>query len=86
MFSVIVGKQATKKCSKLPLEIQQQVREVVIELQKYPSTHHLRIKKLVGKISIYRLRIENYRILFEIDSKAQEILVTDIDDRKDVYR
>jgi len=44
------------------------------------------IKKLQGKkkLSLYRLRVGKYRIIFELG--ADEIVITKIDSRGDIYK
>jgi mRNA-degrading endonuclease RelE of RelBE toxin-antitoxin system len=42
------------------------------------------LKKLKGSKNEYRLRVGNYRVIFEIE--AGTINVFEVDDRKDVYR
>jgi mRNA interferase RelE/StbE len=44
------------------------------------------IKKLVGSTNIYRLRVGDYRIVYEMDQKAGEIVIIRVAHRKDVYR
>jgi mRNA interferase RelE/StbE len=46
---------------------------------------HPSIRKLEGGLG-YRLRLGDFRVIFQIDSKNQTIVVTKIGDRKDVYR
>ena len=43
-------------------------------------------KKLVGGSSEYRVRVGDYRIIYEVDDSSGKILVTRIRDRKDVYK
>jgi mRNA interferase RelE/StbE len=43
------------------------------------------IRKLQGGKG-FRLRVGDYRVVFEIDWEKQTIIVTRIGDRKDVYR
>ena len=42
--------------------------------------------KLQGAERLYRLRIGDYRIVYEIDSEARHILVQYVRHRRDVYR
>jgi mRNA interferase RelE/StbE len=42
--------------------------------------------KLKGSTSAYRLRVGDYRIVYEIDDAARQIFVTIIAHRRDVYR
>ena len=44
------------------------------------------VKKLHGYDSTYRVRVGNYRIIYEIDDHTQQIAVLWIADRKDAYR
>ncbi|MFB6979674.1 type II toxin-antitoxin system RelE family toxin [Streptomyces scopuliridis] len=44
------------------------------------------IKRLTGPSGLYRLRVGNYRIAYQIDDGELLILVVKIGDRRDVYR
>ncbi len=44
------------------------------------------VKKLQGYDFTCRVRVGSYRILYEIDDRAQEVRILRIADRKDVYR
>jgi len=45
------------------------------------------IKKLKGKFEgIYRYRIGDYRLFYQIENDIVLIIILDIDDRKDAYR
>jgi mRNA interferase RelE/StbE len=43
-------------------------------------------KKLSGKHDIYRLRVGNYRILYQVREKILVVLVVSIGHRREVYR
>ncbi|HJD60253.1 MAG TPA: type II toxin-antitoxin system RelE/ParE family toxin [Rickettsia endosymbiont of Omalisus fontisbellaquei] len=43
------------------------------------------IKKLSGIDNLYRLRIENYRIIYQVEHKILLILVLKIGGRKEIY-
>ena len=42
--------------------------------------------KLKGSKNLWRLRVGDFRILYEIDNRAQTVDIVAIGDRKDVYR
>ncbi len=44
------------------------------------------VKKLCGYTSTYRVRVGDYRIVYEVDDSAQEVCLLHVADRKDVYR
>jgi mRNA interferase RelE/StbE len=43
-------------------------------------------KKMSGYDDIYRIRIGNYRVIYEIDGKQVIIVILKIGHRRDVYR
>ncbi|SCK38266.1 mRNA interferase RelE/StbE [Streptomyces sp. WMMB 714] len=44
------------------------------------------IKKLTGPSGLYRLRVGNYRVAYQINDGELLILVVKVGDRRDVYR
>ena len=44
------------------------------------------VDKLSGAENIYRIRSENYRVIYQIEEKILHILVLKIGHRKEVYR
>ena len=80
MFSVLIATSALREFHTLPENMQKRLTEVFQTLRAYPSTHHLRIAKLESPSSpTYRIRIGDYRILFEIDGVKREIFITKIE-------
>ncbi len=61
------------------------LRSVIDGLAHDPRPHGS--EDLKGKLALYRkLRVGNYRIVYEIDDGAVSVLVVRVGDRKDVYR
>lgn len=56
----------------------------IIALQNQPLPHQA--LKLAGAGHLYRLRVGDYRIIYEIDRAENIIIVHYIRHRKDVYR
>jgi mRNA interferase RelE/StbE len=44
------------------------------------------IRKLTGPSGLYRLRVGNYRIAYQVEDGELVILVVKVGDRRDVYR
>jgi len=53
-----------------------------LSLQRLAASH---VKKLKGVEGQYRKRVGNFRILFEVDEKREQVYIFDIADRKDAY-
>ncbi len=80
---------ALKFLESLPPKLRRQVTRRARALQDDP--HPLGSKKLHGVTTatgepIYRERSGDYRILYVLRQRPTEVIVLDIDDRKDVYR
>jgi mRNA interferase RelE/StbE len=59
------------------------VINILLSLKGNPFPHNL--KKLRGREG-YRIRVEDYRILYLIDESAKNIEVVSVAHRKEVYR
>ncbi|MFJ9032686.1 type II toxin-antitoxin system RelE/ParE family toxin [Streptomyces sp. NPDC102274] len=44
------------------------------------------VKKLAGPSGLYRLRVGNYRVAYQVEDGELTILVVKVGDRRDVYR
>ena len=80
---------ALKYLARLPPKLRRQVTRKARALQHDP--HPQGSKKLHGVTTatgepIYRERSGDYRILYVVRNSPTEVIVLDIDDRKDVYR
>lgn len=85
-YQVKFKKSAEKELKALPKSMQDKVLEAMAVLQVNPRTELLDIRILQGHDQLYRLRIGNYRIVFEIKDEILIIFVIKIGHRKDVYR
>ena len=80
---------ALKYLANLPSKLRRQVTRKARALQLNP--HPNGSKKLQGMTTatgepIYRERSGDYRILYVVRTNPGEVIILDIDDRKDVYR
>lgn len=83
IYKVKLEKATQKELQKLPAVIVKKIIQKLIELEDNPRPQG--IKKLVG-VDGYRIRIEDYRVLFTINDKNKEISVYRIKHRKEVYK
>jgi mRNA interferase RelE/StbE len=82
-YTVSILRRAQKELVDLPKETYIKVRDAVVELAQEPRPSGCR--KLKGREG-WRIRVGNYRIIYEIDDVEQTILVVHVGHRRDVYR
>ncbi|MDC9590721.1 type II toxin-antitoxin system RelE/ParE family toxin [Xenorhabdus sp. XENO-10] len=73
MVKVVWSKAATKQLIRIDTRYQKVIKNKVSLLSGFPLVD-LDIKKLTGTEARYRLRIGDYRILFELSGKEPKIL------------
>ena len=83
MYEVTLTRAATKGLDKLEGTTFEKVWSAVTALGSDPRLHGY--IKLTG-VNAYRIRVGNYRIVYDIDDKARVVDVLDIGNRKDIYR
>jgi mRNA interferase RelE/StbE len=77
-------RSAQKELRKLPAEMIQQIIEAVNALSENPFPPGCR--KLAGSEQTWRMRIGNYRIIYNVFSSSLVIEIVRIAHRKDAYR
>jgi mRNA interferase RelE/StbE len=82
-YRVEFKKSSSKELKKLPKEIALRVAKAIYKLSLNPRTGNVR--PMVG-VSSWRLKVGDYRVIYDIDDRRVVILVIRIRHRKDVYR
>ena len=84
MFEVKYSNQALKFLKKADKVLQQRLIKKIEELQIDPFPHG--VTTVEGyKEKTYRIRVGDYRILYEVDNKANLLGIIKIDKRPRVY-
>jgi mRNA interferase RelE/StbE len=85
-YTVQLVKTAVREYDKLPAKIKRRIDEAFEELEQNPRPPGC--KKLTEAQGVYRIRVGDYRVLYEIDDdqRVLEVLVVKISNRADVYR
>ncbi len=84
-YEVVFKKSALKELQSLPQRIQQKVIDAAHLLALNPYTELLQIKKLKAAEALYRIRIQDYRVVYTIDNQVIKITIVRIGHRKEVY-
>jgi mRNA interferase RelE/StbE len=66
--------------------VQERIGDAVRLLAHSPFAPQLGVKKLRGTHDLYRMRVGDYRILYEVRSEIVTIVVIKIGHRREVYR
>lgn len=81
---VLIERRAQKEILRLSSEIADRVTVAIDGLMAEPRPSNC--KKLSGGRNQWRLRVGDYRILYEIDDRKQEVRVYAVGHRREVYR
>jgi mRNA interferase RelE/StbE len=83
MYKIEVRNKARKQILKIPPPHFQRIKTHISDLAQNPRpADALKLKGETG----YRLRVGDYRILYEIDDDRKEITIYRVRHRRDVYR
>lgn len=85
-FNVEFVKSARKEFELLPAKMKTTTAEALKLLSQNPYSELLKIKKLKAAEQLYRIRLGDYRLLFEVRQDRLVVLVIKIGHRSDVYR
>ncbi|MBN1694399.1 type II toxin-antitoxin system RelE/ParE family toxin [candidate division WOR-3 bacterium] len=82
-YSLLILRRAQKELSDLPIDVYEKVKQTILKLSKNPRPYGC--KKLKGRDG-WRIRVGNYRIIYEINDKDKSIIIFHIGHRKDIYK
>lgn len=83
-YRVELKPSVDKALSKLPSQVQKRIITEVLSLEREPRPHGA--IKLGGSEELYRIRIGNYRVVYQIRDDVLLVLVVVIAHRREVYR
>ena len=83
-YELILKPSAERQVRDLPRAIQRRVLNKLTDVQRNPRLNGT--TKLAGGSSTWRVRVGDYRIVYEINDDKRIIFVTIIAHRREVYR
>jgi len=84
MFKIIYAKSVLKDLRKISKKNLPKIKMGIEELKNFPNISQIKHLKN-HPIADYRLRIGNYRVLFDINWDKKEIYILKIGHRREVY-
>lgn len=83
-YTVEISKRASKQLKKLSPEVQERIQIKIDALALEPRPDG--VKKLKGRENGYRIRVGDYRILYDVYDDVLLITVVEIGHRSSVYK
>jgi mRNA interferase RelE/StbE len=84
MYRVELAARAERAFRNLPADVQRRLAPAIETLAQEPHPPHS--KKLSGEDSLWRVRVGDYRIVYQIREKELRILVIKLGHRREIYR
>lgn len=82
-YELLVNPRVEKALSKIDTQMSLRIREAIRSLASDPRPHG--VKKLKGEEKAYRMRVGDYRIIYEIYDSKVLILIINVGHRKEIY-
>ncbi|NKQ36238.1 MAG: type II toxin-antitoxin system RelE/ParE family toxin [Chloroflexi bacterium] len=84
MFEVVYAKGVRKDLKRIAPYNLPQIKTGIEDLMDFPNI--AQIKRLKNHpVADYRLRVGNYRVLFDVNWETREILILKVGHRREVY-
>jgi mRNA interferase RelE/StbE len=85
-YELFFEEKAFKEFKKIDRPYQKLIKKKLDLLAENYNTLKNKLKPLKGKYEYYRLRVGNYRIIFNKDDEKLIIVIVRIGHRKEIYR
>jgi mRNA interferase RelE/StbE len=83
-YYIVFTRAAKKGLEVIPKKSQERIINAIEELADNPRPSGVKI--LQGEDGLFRIRVGNYRIIYQIQDQILEVVIIRIGDRKDIYR
>ncbi|MBN4005625.1 type II toxin-antitoxin system RelE/ParE family toxin [Nostoc sp. LPT] len=82
-YQIEISSRAVKQLKKVSTDIRDRINEKILEMAENLRT--IGVVKLENTESKYRIRVGNYRVLYEIQDDVLIVIVVSVGHRRDVY-
>lgn len=83
-YEIVVAPKAKRDLAALPRNALSKIDSHILSLPSNPRP--VGSKKLKGLENVFRIRVGDYRIIYEIQDKRLVLLVIRVGHRKDIYK
>jgi len=85
VYELAFSRIAARSLRRMPTQDARTVRARLDQLAVDPRAPHLDVRRLAGREG-YRLRVGDWRVLYDLDDRLRVIDVLDVRQRKEAYR
>jgi len=86
LFDVVIAQRARKSSKKLPEKFKGKIVELLLMLRENPvPAEYYDVKKLKGHADTFRVRIGDFRIIYEISWDKSAVRILYIGSRESAY-
>lgn len=83
-YRIEFSHRAAKAYRGLPEDVRRRIEPKIDALGENPRPHGAR--KIEGEETAYRVRVGDYRIVYEVQDRALTVVVMNVGHRREVYR
>jgi mRNA interferase RelE/StbE len=83
-YTLVLHRDAVGEIGRLPARVKERVKQAIDSLEKVPVPR--RASRLKGRANAYRIRIADYRILYEVHATEIVVYVIGVAHRKEAYK
>ncbi|OQW86735.1 MAG: plasmid stabilization protein [Thiotrichaceae bacterium IS1] len=85
MYQIEYEKTAIRTLARIPQNTAKLIRDKIKQLAQNPFARNHNVTRLVGQDQTYRLRVGDWRVIYQIDQGVLKILVLKIGPRGGIY-
>jgi mRNA interferase RelE/StbE len=83
LYSVMISKSARREVKRIPASVVERIAAVIRAFPGQPRPHGS--LKLEGEEDTYRIRVGNYRIVYEINDANKTVFITCVRHHREAY-
>ena len=84
MWDIVYHKSALRVLARMPRNVARRIRDRIEQVAQHPYAPDNNVAKLQGRDG-YRLRVGDWRVIYDLHNEQMIILVLDIDPRRSIY-
>ena len=84
-YRILISPRAARDLKKLGRTALKRIDKAILKLAVHPHPSGTR-KIIANDIAQYRIRIGDYRILYDVDESAKTVVILRIGHRREIYR
>ena len=83
-YRIVLHREAVREIRRLPGDVKSRIKDAVDGLAAAPVPPGAR--RIRGRVGAYRLRVGDYRVVYEVHATEIVVYVVGVGHRRDVYR